>query len=71
MTSLDTTPHNTTEHNTTEHNATEDNGAARIGDGPRHANRADHPADMRRDSIIDPGDVHEKGEQSLCVGEAA
>jgi hypothetical protein len=28
-------------------------------------------AEWASDRIIDPGDTHDKGEQSLCVGEAA
>ena len=56
-----------TQHNTTEHNTTGHSGAEHISARPRH----DHRADTRRDSIVDPGDAHDKGEQSLCVGEAA
>ncbi len=28
-------------------------------------------AEWSSDRVLDPGDVHDKGEQSLCVGEAA
>ena len=28
-------------------------------------------AEWASDRVLDPGDSHEKGEQSLCVGEAA
>jgi hypothetical protein len=40
---------------------------------PAWAQRAatDRAAEWSSDRVIDPGDTHDKGEQSLCVGEAA
>jgi hypothetical protein len=40
---------------------------------PEWARRAasDRAAAWSSDRALDPGDTHDKGEQSLCVGEAA
>jgi len=40
---------------------------------PEWARRAasDRVAEWSSDRVLDPGDTHDKGEQSLCVGEAA
>ena len=32
---------------------------------------SDRAAEWSSDRVLDPGDSHDKGEQSLCVGEAA
>jgi hypothetical protein len=32
---------------------------------------ADKAAEWSSDGVLDPGDSHDKGEVSLCVGEAA
>jgi len=44
-----------------------------VGAAPEWARRAasDRAAEWSSDRAIDPGDTHDKGEQSLCVGEAA
>ncbi len=36
-----------------------------------HRATSDRVAQWSSDRIIDPGDTHDKGEPSLCVGEAA
>jgi hypothetical protein len=39
---------------------------------PQWAHRATHTraAEWSSDRVLDPGDTHDKGEPSLCVGEA-
>ena len=41
--------------------------------GPDWARRAtsERAAEWSSDRVLDPGDTHDKGERSLCVGEAA
>ncbi len=46
---------------------------AAVRAAPEWARRAasDRAAEWSSDRVLDPGDSHDKGEQSLCVGEAA
>ena len=44
-----------------------------VRSAPEWARRAasDRATEWSSDRVLDPGDTHDKGEQSLCVGEAA
>jgi hypothetical protein len=52
---------------------TDDLGAAFERVGPEWAERAtaSRQREWSSDRVVDPGDTHDKGEPSLCVGEAA
>ena len=57
-----------------QHNTRSDHtDALAVGISSEWAHRAtnDRVAQWSSDRIIDPGDTHDKGEPSLCVGEAA
>jgi len=55
--------------------SSERDGAATTGDrvGPEWAERATtaRQREWTSDGVVDQGDTHDKGEASLCVGEAA
>jgi hypothetical protein len=57
------------EHRTAEQDGATDGDRSRNGWVARSSTARRH--DWASDRILDPGDSHDKGEASLCVGEAA